>query len=289
VVRQLETAGYNPTVDIVLMIKAAVMGLVEGLTEFLPISSTGHLILAGQLLGFDNEKGAVFDIVIQTGAILAVVWEYHARFLRVLRGAFSDPAAQRFLTNLAIAFLPAAVVGLAVGKLVKQYLFRPVPVAIAFILGGIVILWAERREHTIRIQEVDDLSWIDALKLGCAQTLAILFPGVSRSGATIIGGLLFGLSRKAATEFSFFLAVPTLIIAGAYQLYKERALLSADDVSWFSVGLITAFLAAFACVRWFLRYVISHDFSLFAWYRIAFGVVVIATSYWGITWTQAAR
>jgi len=289
VARQLQAAGYNPTVDILLMIKAAVMGLVEGLTEFLPISSTGHLILAGQLLGFDNEKGAVFDIVIQTGAILAVVWEYHSRFLRVLRGALTDPVAQRFLTNLAIAFLPAAVVGLAVGKLVKQYLFRPVPVAIAFILGGVVILWAERREHTIRIQEVDDMNWIDALKLGCAQTLAILFPGVSRSGATIIGGLLFGLSRKAATEFSFFLAVPTLIIAGAYQLYKERALLSVDDVSWFSVGLIAAFLSAFACVRWFLRYVISHDFSLFAWYRIAFGAVVIATSYWGISWTQGAH
>jgi undecaprenyl-diphosphatase len=271
-------------VDALLLIKAAVMGLVEGLTEFLPVSSTGHLILAGQLLGFDNEKGAVFDIVIQTGAILAIVWEYRVRFLTVLRDALTRTWAQQFLLNLAVAFLPAAVIGLAVGKLVKAHLFHPIPVALAFILGGFVILWAERRQHVITVVEVDDMTWKDALKLGCAQTLAILFPGVSRSGATIIGGLLFGLSRRAATEFSFFLAVPTLISAGAYQLYKERALLSAADTGWFAVGMIMAFLSAFACVRWFLRYVSTHDFSLFAWYRIAFGVVVIASSYMGITW-----
>lgn len=277
-------AGYNSTVDALLLIKAAVMGLVEGLTEFLPVSSTGHLILAGQLLGFDNEKGAVFDIVVQTGAILAVVWEYRVRFLTVLRDALTRTWAQKFLLNLLIAFLPAAIIGLAVGKMVKAHLFHPLPVALAFIIGGIVILWAERRQHVITVVEVDDMTWQDALKLGCAQTLAILFPGVSRSGATIIGGLLFGLSRRAATEFSFFLAVPTLLSAGAYQLYKERALLSAADAGWIGTGTVVAFLAAFACVRWFLRYVSSHDFSLFAWYRIAFGVVVIASSYMGITW-----
>ncbi len=283
--RQLETTSYNPTVDLILLIKAAVMGIVEGLTEFLPVSSTGHLILAGQLLGFDNEKGAVFDIVIQTGAILAVIWEYRARFAKVLQGAFTQPSAQKFLVNLMIAFLPAAVIGLAVGKLVKAHLFHPIPVALAFIIGGIVILWAEKRVHpVVTVAEVDDMTWTDALKMGCAQTLAILFPGMSRSGATIIGGLFFGLSRKAATEFSFFLAVPTLMAAGAYQLYKERALLSSSDFGWFGVGLLAAFLSAFACVRWFLRYVMTHDFSLFAWYRIAFGIVVIASSYMGITW-----
>lgn len=260
------------------------MGIVEGLTEFLPISSTGHLILAGQLLGFDNEKGAVFEIVIQTGAILAVIWEYRSRFLKVLAGALTQPSAQRFLVNLFIAFLPAAIIGLAVGKMVKSYLFHPIPVALAFIIGALIMLWAERREHRITVTEVDDMNWVDALKMGCAQTLAILFPGISRSGATIIGGLFFGLSRKAATEFSFFLAVPTLIAAGGYQLYKERALLSMADAGLFGVGLLTAFVAAFACVRWFLRYVMSHDFSLFAWYRIAFGIVVIASSYMGITW-----
>ena len=262
------------------------MGVVEGLTEFLPISSTGHLILAGQLLGFDNEKGAVFDIVIQTGAILAVIWEYRQRFATVLQGLFTSQRSQRFVTNLAVAFLPGAVVGLAVGKLVKAYLFHAVPVALAFIIGGVIILWAEKRQHRVDVPEVDDMNWLDALKMGCAQCLALLFPGVSRSGATIIGGLFFGLSRKAATEFSFFLAVPTLIAAGAYQLFKERALLSSQDLSWFTVGFIAAFLSAFACVRWFLRYVMSHDFSIFAWYRIAFGIVVLISSYAGVSWTS---
>lgn len=277
-------ASYNPTVDLILLAKALVMGIVEGLTEFLPISSTGHLILAGQLLGFNTPKGAVFDIVIQTGAILAVIWEYRQRFLDVLKGMLTEARAQKFILNLLIAFMPAAVLGLAVGKLVKQHLFHPIPVAMAFIIGGLIILWAERRQHTVTVREVDDMTWLDALKMGCAQTLALLFPGVSRSGATIIGGLFFGLSRKAATEFSFFLAVPTLIAAGAYQLYKERALLSSDDIGMFSVGMLAAFLSAFACVRWFLRYVMTHDFTLFAWYRIAFGLIVIASSYMGITW-----
>ncbi len=273
-------------VDLILLLKSLVMGVVEGLTEFLPISSTGHLILAGQLLGFDNPKGAVFDIVIQTGAILAVVWEYRKRFTDVLAGLFTSQRSQKFVFNLAIAFLPGAVVGLAVGKLVKQYLFSAVPVALAFIVGGVIILFAEKRRHRVDVAEVDDMTWLDALKMGCAQCLALLFPGVSRSGATIIGGLFFGLSRKAATEFSFFLAVPTLIAAGAYQLLKERDLLSSQDLDWFTVGFVAAFVSAFACVRWFLRYVMTHDFTLFAWYRIAFGIVVLVSAYMGVSWTS---
>jgi undecaprenyl-diphosphatase len=272
-------------VDSILLLKSIAMGIVEGLTEFLPISSTGHLILVGQLLGFDNDKGAVFDIVIQTGAILAVIWEYRMRFYNVLAQILTSQRSQKFVANLAIAFLPGAVVGLLVGKLVKAYLFHAVPVALAFIVGGVIILFAERRQHRVTVVEVDDMSPLDAFKMGCAQCLALLFPGVSRSGATIIGGLFFGLSRKAATELSFFLAVPTLIAAGAYQLYKERGLLSMQDLDWFAAGMIAAFLSAFACVRWFLRYVMSHDFSLFAWYRIAFGILVLLSAYAGVSWT----
>jgi undecaprenyl-diphosphatase len=267
--------------DIILLLKALIMGVVEGLTEFLPISSTGHLILAGDLLNFNDEKGKVFEIVIQTGAMLAIVWEYRARFLGILTGFFTDRTYRRFVTNIVVAFLPAAVLGLALGKYIKAHLFKPVPVALAFIIGGLLMLWAERRKHRIRIQEVDQMTWIDALKVGCAQCLALI-PGTSRSGATIIGGLLFGLSRKAATQFSFFLAVPTLMAAGGYQLYKERALLSAGDLALFGVGSVAAFISAFFCVRWLLRYISSHDFSAFAWYRIAFGVVVIVTAYTGV-------
>lgn len=267
--------------DLILFLKALVMGVVEGLTEFLPISSTGHLILAGDLLNFNDDKGKVFEIVIQTGAMLAILWEYRAKFLDVLMGVFTDQASRRFVMNLAIAFLPAAVLGLALGKVIKAHLFRPVSVALAFIVGGLLIVWAERRKHRVRIQQVDEMTWLDALKVGCAQCLALI-PGTSRSGATIIGGLLFGLSRKAATEFSFFLAVPTLMAAGAYELYKERALLSAADASWFGVGFLAAFVSAFLCVRWLLRYISSHDFTPFAWYRIAFGVVVLITAYTGI-------
>ena len=257
------------------------MGIVEGLTEFLPISSTGHLILAGDLLGLNNEKGKVFEIVVQTGALFAVLWYYRARFAHVLAGLFTDPAARRFAVNVAIAFLPAALLGLLFGKYIKAHLFKPVPVAIAFIVGGFVILWAERRKHAVTVERVDDMRPTDALKVGFAQCLALV-PGVSRAGATIIGGLLFGLSRKAATEFSFFLAVPTLMAAGAYSLYKERALLSADDAGWFAAGMIAAFLSAFLCVRWLLRYISTHDFTGFAWYRIAFGIMILATAYTGV-------
>ena len=267
--------------DSITLLHALILGIVEGVTEFLPISSTGHLILAGDLLHFNDEKGKLFEIVIQSGAILAVCWEYRARIMRTIAGLSSDPVAQRFALNLLVAFLPAAVLGLLFSKVIKAHLFRAVPVAMAFIIGGFIILWAERREHRIRVNEVEDLTLMDAFKLGLAQAFALI-PGTSRSGATIIGGLLFGLSRKAATEFSFFLAIPTLLAATGYELYKERALLSADDLGMWAVGFVAAFVSAFLCVRWLLRYIATHDFSIFAWYRIAFGVVVLATAYWGL-------
>ena len=269
--------------DPLLLLKAFILGIVEGLTEFLPISSTGHLILAGDLLNFNDDRGKLFEIVIQSGAILAVVWEYRARLLTVAKGAFSDAAAQKFILNVGIAFVPLAALGLLFGKAIKAHLFNPVTVATTFILGAFVILWAEKREHRIRVESVDDMNWLDALKLGVAQAFALI-PGTSRSGATIIGGLLFGLSRKAATEFSFFLAIPTLIIATLYQLYKERALLNADDIGMWAVGFVAAFVSAFLCVRWLLRYISSHDFTIFAWYRIAFGIVVLAT--WQFGWVE---
>ncbi|MFY9326597.1 MAG: undecaprenyl-diphosphate phosphatase [Georgfuchsia sp.] len=262
--------------DIVSIFHALILGIVEGLTEFLPISSTGHLILVGNLLHFNDDRGKLFEIVIQSGAIFALCWEYRARIAAVLTGLPSDRAAQKFTLNLAIAFLPLAILGLLFGKTIKAHLFQPLPVALAFILGGFIILWAERRKHTIRVVSVDQLGYLDAFKLGCAQALALI-PGTSRSGSTIIGGLFFGLSRRAATEFSFFLAIPTLLAATAYELYKERALLSADDLAMWATGFVAAFISAFFCVRWLLRYISTHDFSFFAWYRIAFGIVVIAT------------
>ncbi len=272
--------------DLILLFKALILGIVEGLTEFLPISSTGHLILVSDLLNFNDERGKLFDIVIQTGAILAVCWEYRAKFGKVATGLSSDRDARRFVLNLFIAFLPLALLGLVFGKAIKAHLFQPIPVALAFIIGGIFILWAERREHVIRIQSVDEITWSDALKLGLAQALALI-PGTSRAGATIIGGLFFGLSRKAATEFSFFLAVPTLFAASLYELWKERALLNSNDIGMWAVGLVAAFISAFLCVRWLLRYISSHDFSIFAWYRIVFGLVVIGTAYAGwVNWTN---
>jgi len=271
--------------DPILLLKALILGIVEGLTEFLPISSTGHLILAGDLLDFNDDRGKLFEIVIQSGAILAVVWEYRERLLVVARGAFSDKAAQKFILNLFVAFLPLAILGLTFGKVIKANLFNPITVATTFILGAFVILWAEKREHKIRVQTVEDMSLVDALKMGIAQAFALI-PGTSRSGATIIGGLLFGLSRKAATEFSFFLAIPTLGAATVYQLYKERALLSFDDIGMWVVGFISAFISAFLCVRWLLRFISSHDFTPFAWYRIFFGIVVLSTAHFGwVEWT----
>lgn len=272
--------------DFTPLLHALILGIVEGLTEFLPISSTGHLILAGDLLDFNDERGKLFHIVVQTGAILAVCWEYRRKLGAVAAGFGRDAAANRFVANLAIAFLPLAILGLLFGKAIKAHLFQPVPVALAFIVGAFVILWAERREHVVRVHSVDDLDWKDALKLGFAQAFALI-PGTSRSGATIIGGLLFGLSRKAATEFSFFLAIPTLFIASAYQLWRERALLNADDLGMWAVGFVSAFVSAFLCVRWLLRYISTHDFTIFAWYRIAFGFIVLGTAYTGLVdWTQ---
>jgi undecaprenyl-diphosphatase len=262
--------------DLLPLVQALILGVVEGLTEFLPISSTGHLILAGDLLNFNDERGKLFEIVIQSGAILAVCWEYKGRITTTFRGLGSDRTAQRLVSNLAIAFMPLAVLGLTFGKVIKATLFNPVSVAAAFIIGGFIIIWAERREHTIRVETVDDLTPLDALKLGLAQAFALI-PGTSRSGATIIGGLLFGLSRKAATEFSFFLAIPTLLAATAYELYKGRALLSLEDIGMWLVGFFAAFVSAFLCVRWLLRYIATHDFTFFAYYRIAFGIVVLLT------------
>jgi len=276
-------------VDVVLLVKAAIMGIVEGLTEFLPISSTGHLILAGHLLGLQGERDKVFEIAIQTGAILAVIIVYWQKIRSTMVALPSEREAQRFALNVLVAFIPAVVLGLALGKLIKEHLFTPGVVATTFILGGFVILWAEGRHHPkVRINEVEEMGWTDALKLGLVQCLALV-PGTSRSGATIIGGMLLGLSRKAATDFSFYLAIPTLIGAGAYSLLKERASLSADDLPMFLVGLLFSFVSAWLCVRWLLRYISTHDFKPFAWYRIAFGLIVLLTSWTGwIQWTAAA-
>lgn len=296
--------------DFVVLLKAAVMGIVEGLTEFLPISSTGHLILAGALLGLDDEKAKAFDIAIQTGAIFAVILVYWQKISITVLDLPTDITARRFAANVVIAFLPAVVLGLLFGKQIKLYLFTPEVVASTFIVGGLIILWVEQKlkanassgllngdsaenvltssaleQPLARIQNVDDMTPLDALKVGFVQCLAMI-PGTSRSGATIIGGMVLGLSRKAATDFSFYLAIPTLIGAGAYSLYKERALLSLADAPTFAVGLLFSFISAWVCVRWLLRYIASHSFVPFAWYRIVFGIAVWLTAYTGwITWS----
>jgi undecaprenyl-diphosphatase len=258
------------------LLDALILGVVEGLTEFLPVSSTGHLILAGDLLDFDHPSRDVFYIAIQTGAMLAVLWEYRARFFRV------DPQLWR---NLVVAFIPAAVLGLLAGGFIKSYLFKPVPVALAFIIGGLIILWVDRRSRVARVETTRAMTALDALKVGIAQCFALI-PGTSRSGATIIGGMLFGLSRKAATEFSFFLAVPTLIAAGAYDSWQNRRLFAVDDAGMWAAGLAVSFVSAFLVIRWLIRYVATHDFRWFAWYRIAFGIVVLLTAATGaVNWT----
>ena len=282
--------------DFMLLLKAAVMGIVEGLTEFLPISSTGHLILAGALLGFDDEKAKVFDIAIQTGAILAVIIVYWEKIKSTVVALPTQRLARRFAMNVLIAFLPAVLLGLLFGNAIKAHLFTPTVVASTFIIGGFIILWVEgwgrkplhdgHPDDHARIVNVESMTPWDALKVGLVQCLAMV-PGTSRSGATIIGGMLLGMSRKAATDFSFYLAIPTLIGAGAYSLYKERALLSMADVPMFAVGLLFSFLSAWLCVRWLLRYIATHSFVVFAWYRIAFGIVVLATSYSGMVVWQA--
>lgn len=266
-----------------------ILGIVEGLTEFLPVSSTGHLIVAGSFLGYTGERAKVFEIVIQAGAILAVCWEFRARLIGAVSGLGSDPVAQRFIVNLIVAFIPAAVLGLLFAKAIKRHLFAPLPVALAFIIGALIILWVERRMRVapsrVRIDDIDDMRWPDALKIGIAQAFALI-PGTSRSGATIIGGMLFGLSRPAATRFSFFLAIPTLLAACAYDFLRNRALFSVQDLQGLAIGFVAAFVAAFLCVRWLIRYVSRHDFVPFAWYRIAFGLLILATAWMGLVdWT----
>jgi len=266
--------------DPTLLINAIILGIVEGLTEFLPVSSTGHLILVGQLLDFNDDKGKVFEIAIQFAAILAVVWEYRARLTHTLTSIASEPVSQRLAINLIVAFMPAAVLGFLFLKQIKAHLFNPIVVASAFIIGGFLILWAERRQHVIHAESVDDMTWRDALKVGFAQALAMI-PGTSRSGATIIGGLFFGLSRRAATEFSFFLAIPTMFAATLYDVYKHRDLFSVDDIALFVVGGTVSFISAFFAVRGLIRFISRHDFTVFAWYRIAFGIIVLISAQMG--------
>ncbi len=267
-----------PAMDFASLLHALILGVVEGLTEFLPISSTGHLILVSDWLGLTGEKDKVFDIVIQLGAILAVCWEYRARFARAFSGLASDPVQQRFALNLAVAFMPAALLGLAFQKQIKAYLFNPVSVAIALVVGALVIFAVERwyaRHGAPKVTSVDEMTWRDALKVGLAQCLSLI-PGTSRSGATIMGGMLFGLSRQVATEFSFFLAVPIMFAATGYQVLKYHDLFTMADLPPFAVGFVVSFLAALAAVKGLIRYVAHHDFRAFAWYRIVLGVAVLA-------------
>ena len=274
--------------DWLLLIKALILGIVEGLTEFLPVSSTGHLILIGDLLDFNDERGKVFTIVIQLGAILAVCWEYRVKISTVLRGIGSQEDANRFGLNLIIAFLPAAILGFLFIGSIKQYLFQPTPVALAFIFGGILILWIERKKHSVTVEQIEDMNWKHALKIGCIQCLALI-PGPSRSGATIIGGLFLGLSRKTATEFSFFLAIPIMFAATFYDIYKHHDILYIDNIGIFLVGLVAAFISSLLAVRGLLHFISHHNFTIFAWYRIFFGMVILATAYFKIIkWSIAS-
>jgi undecaprenyl-diphosphatase len=277
--------------DWLLACKALILGIVEGLTEFLPVSSTGHLIVVGSLLNFTDEHAKTFDVVIQLGAILAVCWEFRHRIGTVLVGLPSQPGARRFAFNVIVATIPAIVLGLLFERAIKAALFSPVPVAFALVAGGVVILWAEARQRARgalapRVQSIDDLSALDALKVGLAQCFALI-PGMSRSGSTIIGGMLFGLDRRVATEFSFFLAIPIIFGATGYELYKNWHLLSADALGSFTLGFVAAFVSAFACVRWLLRYIAAHDFTPFAWYRIGFGLLILLVGYsGGLSWAE---
>ncbi|AYC32894.1 undecaprenyl-diphosphate phosphatase [Pseudomonas cavernae] len=267
--------------DLWVAVQALILGIVEGLTEFLPISSTGHQIIVADLLGFGGERAMAFNIIIQLAAILAVVWEFRRKITDVVVGLPTQAPAQRFTANLLIAFLPAVILGVLYADLIHAYLFNPITVASALVVGGVVMLWAERREHVIRTETVDDMGWREALKIGCAQCLAMI-PGTSRSGATIIGGLLFGLSRKAATEFSFFLAMPTMVGAAVYSAYKYRDLFQPGDLPVFAVGFVTSFIFAMIAVRSLLKFIGSHSYAAFAWYRIGFGLLILAT--WQLGW-----
>ncbi|HZX51339.1 MAG TPA: undecaprenyl-diphosphate phosphatase [Pseudomonas sp.] len=267
--------------DLWVAFQALVLGIVEGVTEFLPISSTGHQIIVADLIGFGGERAMAFNIIIQLGAILAVVWEYRRKILGIVVGLPKEPLAQRFTANLLIAFLPAVVLGVLFADLIHHYLFNPITVALALVVGGVIMLWAERRTHRVHAESVDDMTWKDALKIGFAQCLAMI-PGTSRSGATIIGGLLFGLSRKAATEFSFFLAMPTMVGAAVYSGYKYRDLFQSSDLPVFAIGFVTSFIFAMIAVRALLSFIGKHSYAAFAWYRIGFGLLILAT--WQLQW-----
>lgn len=267
--------------------QAIILGVVEGLTEFLPISSTGHQIIVADLIGFDGERAIAFNIIIQLAAILAVVWEFRRKIFDVVFGLTRQPAARRFTGNLLLAFMPAVVLGVLFADLIHQYLFNPITVAAALVVGGVIMLWAERREHRVEVDHVDEMRWSHALKIGFVQCLAMI-PGTSRSGSTIIGGLLFGLSRKAATEFSFFLAMPTMVGAAVYSGYKYRDLFQPSDLPVFAVGFVTSFIFAMIAVRALLKFIANHSYAVFAWYRIAFGLLILATWQFGwVDWSTA--
>ncbi len=267
--------------------QAIILGVVEGLTEFLPISSTGHQIIVADLIGFTGERAMAFNIIIQLAAILAVMWEFRGKIVDVVRGLPNQPRAQRFTGNLLLAFLPALVLGVLFADLIHEYLFNAVTVAAALVLGGVVMLWAERRQHTVEVTHVDEMRWSHALKIGFLQCLAMI-PGTSRSGSTIIGGLLFGLSRTAATEFSFFLAMPTMVGAAVYSGYKYRHLFQPDDLPVFALGFVTSFIFAMIAVRGLLKFIANHSYAAFAWYRIVFGMLILASWLFGwVDWTVA--
>ncbi|MGY2279496.1 undecaprenyl-diphosphate phosphatase [Pseudomonas monsensis] len=274
--------------DFWTLFQVLILGAVEGLTEFLPISSTGHQIIVADLLEFGGERAMAFNIIIQLGAILAVVWEFRPKIFDIIKGLPTERNAQRFTLNLLIAFLPAVVLGVLFADAIHQYLFNPITVAVALVVGGIIMLWAEQRSHVISVEHVDDMRWSDALKIGFVQCLAMI-PGTSRSGSTIIGGLLFGLSRKAATEFSFFLAMPTMVGAAVYSGYKYRDLFQPNDLPVFALGFVTAFIFAMIAVRGLFKFIANHSYAAFAWYRIAFGLLILATWLFGwVNWTAAA-
>jgi undecaprenyl-diphosphatase len=274
--------------DFWTLFQVLILGAVEGLTEFLPISSTGHQIIVADLLEFGGERAMAFNILIQLGAILAVVWEFRSKIFDIVKGLPTERNAQRFTLNLLIAFFPAVILGVLFADAIHEYLFNPITVAVALVVGGIVMLWAEQRSHVVSVEHVDDMRWSHALKVGFVQCLAMI-PGTSRSGSTIIGGLLFGLSRKAATEFSFFLAMPTMVGAAVYSGYKYHDLFQPNDLPVFALGFVTAFIFAMIAVRGLLKFIASHSYAAFAWYRIGFGLLILATWVFGwVNWTAVA-
>lgn len=261
------------------ILSAVIMGIVEGLTEFLPISSTGHLILTGHLLGMNmgSERIQVFIIAVQTGAILALCGYYWQKIGLILKQLPKQSSAQRFVGNTIIACIPAIIMGVLFQKSIKAVLFNAPVVATTFILGGFIILWAERRQNAVRIFSIEELTWLDAIKVGFLQCLSLI-PGTSRSGSTIIGGMLLGLKRQVATEFSFFLAIPLLLGAALYDVYKHHALFTLSDIPLFLFGITSSFITGLLVIRWLLRYVANHTFIVFAYYRIAFGLIVLLTA-----------